>query len=118
MNAIYSISQQKAIQILSINNLSDEWQNRQILRELQGRINVNAKHFVVDLAQLPFINSCGLNFLLMLYSKTQKSGGSIILANASKRIQHILDITKLSTVFTIKKSIADAVNCFSIKVAA
>ncbi len=118
MDAIYSISQQKAVQVLSINSLLDEWQNRRILRELQGRITTNTNHFVIDLAQLSFINSSGLNFLLMLYAKTRKSGGSIILANASKRIRHVLDITKLSTVFPIKTSVASAVNYSRLKAAA
>jgi anti-anti-sigma factor len=106
------------VQILSINTLLDEWQNRQILRELQQKIDRGANQIVVDLGSLSFVNSAGINFLLSLFSKTQKEDGQIILANASMRIQKIMEITKLSSVFTIKNSIDAAVNSLTLNMAA
>ena len=101
------------MQVLSINSLRDEWQNRQILKELQRKIDTGANRFVVDLSQLNLVNSIGLNFLLTLFSKTKKKGGAVILANVSNRIQQILEITKLSTVFSIKTSVDTAVDSLS-----
>ena len=117
MNVSYSITEHNAVQVLSINSLLDEWQNRQILKELQHKIDQGDHEFVVDLAPLSLVNSIGLNFLLSLFSKTKQKGGTLILANASKRIQRILDITKLSAVFTICPSVEKAVNSLSLEMA-
>lgn len=115
MNVTYSITEHNAVQVLSINSLLDEWQNRQILKELQHKIDQGAHEFVIDLAPLSLVNSIGLNFLLSLFSKTKKKGGALILANVSKRIQRILEITKLSTVFTISSSVENAVDRLSLE---
>ena len=117
MNVSYSITKHNNVQVLSINSLRDEWQNRQILRELQYKIDQGANEFVVDLAPLSLVNSIGLNFLLALFSKTRQRGGALVLTNVSKRVQAILDITKLSSVFTICPSVEKAVDNFSLPMA-
>jgi len=117
MKVSYSITEHNSVQVLSINSLLDEWQNRQILKELQYKIDQGANEFVVDLAPLSLVNSIGLNFLLSLSSKTKRKGGALVLANVSKRVQRILDITKLSAVFTICPSVEKAVNSLSFEIA-
>lgn len=117
MNVNYSITERNAVQVLSINSLRDEWQNRQILKELQHKIDRGDNDFVVDLTRLSLVNSVGLNFLLSLASKTQKKGGALILANVSKRVQRILEVTKLTTVFTISRSVENAVDRLSLEFA-
>lgn len=107
MNVTYSITEHNDVQVLSINSLLDEWQNRQILNELQPLINKGTTHFVVDLSLLKIINTTGLNFLLSLFSK---SNGNLTLASASERIQHVLNITKLTTVFKLTTSVKEAIN--------
>ncbi len=115
MNVSYSITERNTVQVLSINSLLDEWQNRQILKELQQKIDQGANEFVVDLGPMNLVNSIGLNFLLSLFSKTKKKGGALVLANVSKRIQRILDITKLSAVFVISPSVENAVDDLSLQ---
>jgi len=117
MNVNYSITERNAVQVLSINSLLDEWQNRQILKELQRKIDQGAHEFIVDLAPLKLVNSIGLNFLLSLFSKTKKKGGALVLANVSKHVERILETTKLSTVFTISPSVENALNRFSLETA-
>ncbi len=118
MNMMYSLTEHNSVQILSLNSLRDEWQNRQILKELQPKIDSGASTFVVDLAKLNLMNSSGLNFLLSLFSKTKKQGGEIILANASRRVTQILEMTKLSSVFTLRPSVENAVDCFAMELVA
>ena len=118
MNVNYSITEHNGVQVLSINSLLDEWQNRQILKELQYKIDRGNNEFVMDLAPLNLVNSIGLNFLLALSSKTKKQGGALVLTNVSKRIQRILDITKLSAIFTICPSVEKAVNNLSLQLVA
>ena len=118
MKVAYSLTEQKSVQILSINSLLDEWQNRQILQELNQKIDRGGNQLVIDLTQLNLMTCSGINFLLSLFSKTQENNGALILANAPRSVQKILDITKLSTIFAIKPSVDQAVNCLTQKVAA
>jgi len=118
MNVMYSLTEHNSVQVLSINSLLDEWQNHQILKELQPKIDSGFSTFVVDLTKLNLVNSAGLNFLLSLFSKTKKQGGSIILANASRRVKQILEMTKLSSVFTLRSSVEHAVDCFEMELVA
>ncbi len=117
MNVNYSITEHNTVQVLSINSLRDEWQNRQILKDLQQKIDKGNNDFVVDLTRLSLVNSVGLNFLLSLSAKTKKKGGALILANVPKRVQRILEVTKLTTIFTISHSVESAVDSLSLEFA-
>jgi anti-sigma B factor antagonist len=66
------------------------------LRDLmaEGRFNV-----VVDLGQVAWVNSSGLGILIASFTALKEKGGSLKLLNVSRRIEQILAVTKLSTVF-------------------
>lgn len=109
MKVNFTISERESLQVLSVNSLLDDFQNRQILKILRKKISTGNNVLVVDLSELSYINSVGLNFLLMLYKRVKRAGGQILLAQASAKVQQLLDITKLSTVFTITPNVETAV---------
>ena len=57
----YRISEQNAVQILEVSNLFNEFDNRQLLNELQKRMDGGAANCVVNLADLNVMNSVGLS---------------------------------------------------------
>lgn len=109
MNKPYRISEETSIQILAVHSLLDEWENRHLYNEFQQYINQGIQQFIIDLSKLPIINSVGINFLLRLLRKVQQIGGQLFLSNASTQVLHLLDITKLTTIFSIEESVEDAV---------
>ena len=68
------------------------------------------KNIVVDLSGVQSMNSSGLSMLITALATVKNAGGDLKLAAASKKIESLLVITKLSTVFelhpTAKKAIA------------
>ena len=60
----------------------------------EGRTKV-----VVDLSQVAWVNSSGLGSLIASYTALREKSGSLKLLNVSRRIEQILAVTKLSTVF-------------------
>jgi anti-sigma B factor antagonist len=54
---------------------------------------------IVDLKNVPFIDSTGLGTLVLAHSKFQNAGGGMRLLNLNRRHMELLVITKLSTVF-------------------
>ena len=61
-------------------------------------ISQNKKKFVVDLANVDWMNSIGLGMLISAFTTVKNAGGMLVLANITK-IESILTITRLITVF-------------------
>jgi anti-sigma B factor antagonist len=61
-------------------------------------IGLNKKKFVVDLAKVDWMNSVGLGMLISALTTVKNAGGRLVLANITK-IESILTITRLITVF-------------------
>jgi len=68
--------------------------------------------FVMDLADLSYIDSTGLGSLVMCYTTAQKSNGTVKLLNLNKRNIELLYLTKLHTIFETFSDEQDAVNSF------
>ena len=74
-------------------------------------IELNKKRFVVDLAKVDWMNSVGLGMLISALTTVKNSGGRLVLANITK-IESILTITRLITVFEHFDSRQDALKSF------
>jgi len=104
----YSISERNAIQVLEVQNLFNELDNKEILTDIQGRIEQGSNNFIVDLSNLDFMNSVGLNFLISMMTKSKKSGGDMTIVNANDQVISLLEITKLKNLFKLQSSLEDA----------
>ncbi len=70
------------------------------------------RKIVIDLSDVKFINSSGLAMLIGGLNTMRKSGGEMKLARASDKIENLLEMTKLNTVFDIHKTVNEAVAAF------
>ena len=68
---------------------------------------------VVDLGNVPYMDSAGLGDLVYAYATTKKSGGTLKLMRVTKRLQDLLTITKLVSVFDTYDDETAAVASFS-----
>lgn len=68
---------------------------------------------LLDLSGLECMNSSGLNVLLGLFTSTRNAGGDMYLCNVSKKVDELLVMTKLNSVFKIYKSMDEALLAFS-----
>ena len=68
---------------------------------------------VLNLADVPYIDSAGLGEIVRTYTTVSRQGGGLKLLNLTKRITDLLSITKLLTVFETFDSESDAVRSFS-----
>ena len=73
-----------------------------------GKLNV-----VVDLARVKFMNSSGLGMLISAMTTMRNAGGDLRLANTADRIQSLLVITKLITVFKHFDSVEEATQSYA-----
>ena len=71
------------------------------------------KKLVLNLEGVPYIDSAGLGEIVRTYTTVSRQGGKLKLLNLTKRIQDLLSITKLLTVFEVYETEAEAVASFA-----
>ena len=81
--------------------------------KLHELIDAGKTNIVVDLAKVKFMNSSGLGMLIGGLTTMRKSGGDLRLANATDKIQSLLIVTKLITVFKNFDSVDKAVESYN-----
>ena len=70
------------------------------------------KRILLNLAGISYVDSSGIGELVSSYTAINKEGGQLKLLNLTQKIQDLLTITKLLTVFDVYDSEADALNSF------
>ena len=76
-------------------------------------VNQGHRKIVLNLAEVPYLDSAGLGEVVRAYTTVSRQGGSLKLLKLTKRITDLLSITKLLTVFETFDSEDDAVRSFS-----
>ena len=79
---------------------------------LHGLLDEGKKNVVVDLGSVKFMNSSGLGMLISGFTTMKNGGGSLKLSNATEKINSLLVITKLITIFENFNSVEEAVKSF------
>jgi anti-sigma B factor antagonist len=79
---------------------------------LHDLIDQGKKNVVIDLGKVDWMNSTGLGLLISGLTTLRKSGGELKLANVTDKIQSLLTITKLVTIFKSYDSVDEAVTSF------
>lgn len=80
------------------------------LRKLLGE---GKKNIVVDLGEVSFMNSSGLGMLISGLTTVKKEGASFKLARVTEKIESLLVITKLTTIFEYYDTVENAIKSFS-----
>jgi anti-sigma B factor antagonist len=80
---------------------------------LHELIKQNKKKVVIDLSKVEWMNSTGLGILISGLTTLRNNGGELKLARVTEKIQSLLTITKLITVFENYDSVEEAVKSFS-----
>ncbi len=81
--------------------------------KINSLINQGHRKIVLNLADVPYVDSAGLGEIVRTYTTVSRQGGSLKLLNLTKRITDLLSITKLLTVFETFDSESEAVRSFS-----
>ncbi len=75
-------------------------------------VDEGKKNLVVDLADVKFMNSSGIGMLISAFTTMKNGGGLLKLANATEKINSLLVITKLITIFEHFESVDLAIKSF------
>jgi len=81
--------------------------------KLYEYIEKNQKKVIIDLSKVDWMNSTGLGILISGYTTLRNNDGVLKLANVTDKIQSLLTITKLVTVFESYDTVDEALTSFS-----
>lgn len=67
------------------------------------------RRLVLNLAEVPYMDSSAIAVLVEVLQKIRKQGGKVWLTNLQPRVQGLIEIARLGTIFGITKDEAEAV---------
>ena len=83
---------------------------RQTIRDL---LSSGHRRLLLDLEKVTYVDSCGLGELMANYTTAASYGAELKLLHVQKRVQKLLQITKLDTVFEVYDDESVAIGSFS-----
>lgn len=83
-----------------------------LVREQVKQAIPDNKRIVLNLGEVNYIDSGGLGTLVALHTTALNAGTTIKLANLTKRVGDLLQVTKLLTVFDVSNSESEAIESF------
>ena len=108
MNLSIEIRQVEHITILELAGRVSvlEFQLNKLVEALIAR---GERFFIINLANVSYLDNTGLGQLCLIYTVARNRGGDMKLLRPTERIKKLLRITKLDTVFTSFDSECDAI---------
>lgn len=111
----FSISNQGNYAVINLSgNLIDKGQAISLLEKAEELVQQNCVLWAIDLEKLIYMNSSGLNTLIQLLTKSRVAGGEAVLFNMNKKINELILITKLHTLFKISDSKTEALSILGV----
>jgi anti-sigma B factor antagonist len=106
----FNISNEGNYAVISMSgNLIEKGQAISLLEKSEELANQNCTQWIIDLEKLIYMNSSGLNTLIQLLTKARVAGGEAVLYNMNKKINELILITKLHTLFKVAGSKSEAI---------
>ncbi|MFN7945499.1 MAG: STAS domain-containing protein [Blastocatellia bacterium] len=85
----------------------------QLKKKIDELLERKESKLLLNLASVPYMDSGGLGEIVRSYTTVKRAGGELKLLNATQRIQDLLTITKLYTVFDVHDNEDAAVKSFA-----
>lgn len=103
----------KGVTVIELNgNVMGGPDATELNEELHKLVEAGKRKVVVDLGEVKFMNSSGLGMLIRALTTMRNAGGDLKLARASEKIESLLVVTKLITVFDHHETVNKAVDGF------
>jgi anti-sigma B factor antagonist len=84
----------------------------QVKERIKALLSDGQKRILLNLGDVSYIDSAGLGSLISAYATVKREGGQLKLVNLTKRVQDLLAITKLITVFDTYDDEKEAIASF------
>ena len=69
--------------------------------EVQKLLGQGSREFIINMADVPYVDSFGLGQLITIWTSIQRAGGRMTLLWPTPKVLKLLELTKLNLVFII-----------------
>ncbi len=110
----FTTKQHKKVTVISLEGNIMGGPDAAILNNMLHKlVSEDKKQIVVDVKGVKLMNSSGLGMLIAGLSTMRNANGDLKISGASKKIENLFLITKLSNIFEQYKSVNKAVESYS-----
>lgn len=99
----------KGVQVVALSgdiiSLND---SKELLETIDTYLVDGVKNLVLELEEVKYINSAGINVLITILTSVRNKGGELVLASISEKVKSLLVITKLNSIFNVRESIDES----------
>ena len=89
-----------AVTVLDLSGKITLGDDHNLLKDkIQSLLHQGRKDILFNLADVTYVDSSGLGAIMSAYTTVTREGGALKLSNVTKKLQDLLSITKLLTVF-------------------
>ncbi|HUO61659.1 MAG TPA: STAS domain-containing protein [Candidatus Acidoferrales bacterium] len=85
--------------------------------EFQSMLRANNASAILDLTEVPYLDSAGIGLIVNSYIARQKAGRKLLLAGANDRVSTLIKVTRLENVFEVFPTVEAATRAISRNVA-
>lgn len=109
MSFSFHIKKENNVLIIALNgSLNNKQQAENLLEEIDFYFNEGVNSIILDLTEMEYMNSSGLGIFISILTQTRNRNGEVVIINIPKKINQLLVITKLNSVFSIAHNIEEA----------
>ncbi len=77
--------------------------------EFQNKVRGSqARSLVIDLTDVPYVDSAGVGVLVAAYVTREKDGRRLLLVGVNQRVRHTLQVTQVERFFEFADTMPDA----------
>ena len=85
----------------------------QLKQSIGGLIADGRKFVLLNLREVPYIDSSGIGELVSAFTKIRSSGGELKLLNLTPKVRTVLEVTRLYNIFDVREDEAAAIHSFT-----
>jgi anti-sigma B factor antagonist len=77
--------------------------------QLNRLVSAGHKGLIIDMSKVEYLSSAGVRTLVSKLKELRASGGELVLADPSSRVDEVLNLAGLTSIFTIAPDVLSAV---------
>ena len=108
----FRVSAIDQVTLIEVVGRIDSMNANELGETLSEEIERGGRQIVLDLSQVTYMSSAGLRELVAAFRKLQDASGDLRLAQPSSRVQDVLEMSGLDTIFQIFPTQVDAVGSY------
>lgn len=106
------VSEMKRVQLLEVLGRVDSTNATELGDALDRSVDAGNSNLVLDLSGVEYMSSAGLREMVRVLKRVKRGGGDLRIASPSERVQEVLELAGLDTIFEVYPTQVEAVGSF------